>query len=143
MYVALERGTADGTISALASLKPFNVHELMGAVSTNGAFGTFTNVFSIRADRWEALSEETRQAMLDCGAKTEESIAAFMDDEAGKLAEEFAGMGVEVYEFSEEEIAAINEKLAPVSEDWASRLGDRGLPAEEVLADYSARFGAE
>lgn len=141
MYVALERGTVDGTISALSSLKPFNVHELMGATSTNGAFGTFTNVFSIRADRWEALSEEARQAMVDCGQQTEESIATFMDEEAKQLAEEFAGMGVEVYEFTEEETAAINEKLAPVSEDWVSRLAERGLPAEEVLSTYGARFG--
>ncbi|WP_198585923.1 TRAP transporter substrate-binding protein [Pararhizobium haloflavum] len=143
MYVALERGTADGTISALSSLKPFNVHELMGATSTNGAFGTFSNVFSIRTDRWEALSPETQQAMTECGAKTEESVAAFMDEEAVQLAEEFAELGAEVYEFTEEEMGAINEKLAPVSEDWVSRLSDRGLPAEEVFADYSARLGAE
>jgi TRAP-type transport system periplasmic protein len=143
MYVALERGTADGTISALSSLKPFNVHELMGAASTNGAFGTFTNVFSIRSDRWEALSPETQQAMTDCGAQTEASISAFMDNESGELAEEFSGMGVDVYEFTEEELAALGEKLAPVAEDWVSRLDRRGLPAEEVLADYSARFASE
>jgi TRAP-type C4-dicarboxylate transport system substrate-binding protein len=137
MYVALERGTVDGTISALASLKPFNVHEVMKAVSTNGAFGTFANVFSIRADKWKALPADVQDAMRECGAQTEASIADFLDSEAEALAQEFAGTGIEVYEFTPEQLQAVNERLSSVSEDWVSRLSGRGLPAEEVLQSYT------
>jgi TRAP-type C4-dicarboxylate transport system substrate-binding protein len=38
MYVAMDRGTVNSTISALASVKPYNLHEIMKSVSTNGAF---------------------------------------------------------------------------------------------------------
>ena len=143
MYVALERGTVGGTISALASLKPYNVQELMKAVSTNGAFGTFANVFSIRKDQWDALSEATQSVMTECGDQTEAFIGELLDDEAGALVAEFDGTGVDTYEFTDDELAAIDESLDTVKADWVQRLSDRGLPAEQVLADYEARIGAQ
>lgn len=140
MYIALERGTADGTISALSSVKPFNVDEIMEGVSTNGSFGTFTNVLSIRTDRWEALPADIQETMKDCSAQTEESLIKFMDEEAQALAKEFADKGVEVFEFTPEQLEAINERLSNVTEDWVNRLASRGLPASEVLESYSALF---
>ena len=143
MYVALERGTADGTISAPSSLKPYNVNELMKSISTNGAFGTFVNVFAVREDRWEAFSPEAQAIMTDCAAKTQDFIGGKMDDENDELLEEFAAAGVDTYAFTDEEKAAIEESLEAVEADWVERLAARGLPAQDVLDDYVARFGAQ
>lgn len=52
IYVALDRGTTDATISSLSSLRSYKLDELAKAASTNANFGTFTNVFSIAADKW-------------------------------------------------------------------------------------------
>lgn len=143
MYVALERGTVDGTISALASIKPYNVQEIMESISTNGAFGTFTNVFAINAGVWEGIPEDLQQVMMDCGAQVEASIADRMDGEAGELAAEFADLGIEVFEFTDDALAELNEPLSAVQADWVSRLAERGLPAQQVLDDYKAQIGAE
>jgi len=140
-YVALERGTVDGTISALASIKPYNIQELMTGVSTNGAFGTFTNVFAINANVWESVPADLQEVMMDCGFQVEESIAETMDTEATQLAEEFAGMGIEVFEFSDEQLSEINGPLSEVQQDWVDRLEERGLPAQQVLDEYLARIG--
>ncbi|MGP9499001.1 hypothetical protein [Halomonas sp. AOP43-D1-4] len=75
-YIALERGTADGTISAFASIKPFSLHELM---SSNGAFGTFTNVLSMRLDDFNALPSKLQDVVTNCGTRTEEAMANYLD----------------------------------------------------------------
>jgi TRAP-type C4-dicarboxylate transport system substrate-binding protein len=143
MYIALERGTADGTISALSSLKPFNVDELMKSVSTNGEFGTFSNVFSIQARKWKTLPEDVQKVMMDCGEGIETSIAKFMDEETKELEEEFAAKGVTVYQFEPDELKAINQRISAANDDWVKRLSGRGLPAEEVLKSYADLMGAQ
>ncbi|MGE0724656.1 MAG: TRAP transporter substrate-binding protein DctP [Alphaproteobacteria bacterium] len=136
MYVALERGTATATISALSSLKPYKVHEIMKAASTNGAFGTFVNIMACNTDKWAKLPADIQKAMVQAGRDVQASAAAFMDKEVGELRDEFAKMGKAMYEFSAEEAAAINGKLAGVHDDWTRRLDRRKLPASDVLARF-------
>jgi TRAP-type transport system periplasmic protein len=122
----------------LQSVKPYNLQEIMKSVSTNGAFGTFTNVFSINADFWADLPEDVQTVMSNCGLAVERSIAARMDAESVTLAEEFAALGIDVFEFDEASAAEINGQLADVLNDWVERLNTRGLPAADVLANYQA-----
>lgn len=138
LYVSMERGVVDSTISGLQSVKPYNLQEIMKSVSTNGAFGTFTNVFSINADFWADLPEDVQTVMSNCGLAVERSIAARMDAESVTLAEEFAALGIDVFEFDEASAAEINGQLADVLNDWVERLNTRGLPAADVLANYQA-----
>lgn len=142
IYVALERGTTDATISSLSSLRSYKLDELAKAVSSNANFGTFTNVFSIDADKWASLSPELQEKALACGDRTEDAVATFLDDETDKLATEFGDQGIEVYELSDEALASINDAMTSVSDDWVKRLEDRGLPAQQVLDDFTGRFGA-
>jgi TRAP-type transport system periplasmic protein len=143
LYVSMERGVVDATISGANSVKPYNVQELMKSMSVNGAFGTFTNVFSINGDKWESLQPEMRTVMTDCGLKTEEFMATTMDSEADELLAEFKELGVDVYKFTPAETAVLKEKLASVQEDWVRRLDGRGLPARAVLDRHGARLTGE
>ena len=136
LYVAIERGTVDGGLSALASIKPYNLQEVINAVSTNGEFGSFSLTFAIAADDWASLDEAQKAAMLDCGKQIEQSFAAHLDEETAQLGGEFASAGIDVYEFAPEELDWINRQLGSVSEDWVARLAERGLPAAEVLETY-------
>lgn len=138
MYVALERGTAGGTISALSSIKPYKVDEIMTSASTNGSFGTFVNIFAANMDTWNSLPKDIQDAMIQAGKDTQESASKFMDEEISGLIKEFEEGGKDMYEFAPDQLQAINERLAPVQEDWVTRLKDRGLPAQEVLDNFSA-----
>ena len=139
LYMSMERGVVDATISGANSVKPYNIQEIMKSMSVNGAFGTFTNVFAINGDKWESLPADMRTVMSDCGSKTEAFMAETMDSVAGELLAEFKSLGVDVYEFTPTEVATLNEKLASVQKDWVSRLEGRGLPAGAVLERYEAR----
>ena len=140
LYVSMQRGTVDGTISGINSVKPYNVQELMKSMSLNGAFGTFANVFAINADVWAGLPAAVQDDMKKCGLETETWLATTMDSEAGDLAAEFKGMGIDMFEFTPEELAALTDALGNVHEDWTKRLADRGLPAKEVLESYRAEL---
>ncbi|MEX2630350.1 MAG: TRAP transporter substrate-binding protein DctP [Tistlia sp.] len=138
MYVALERGTAGGTISALSSLKPYKVDEIMTSASTNGSFGTFVNIFAANTATWDRLPKEIQDAMVQAGEDTQASASSFMDAEIDGLIEEFEAGGKDMYAFAPDQLEAINARLAVVHDDWVKRLDDRGLPAGQVLADFRA-----
>ncbi|KAA0010038.1 TRAP transporter substrate-binding protein DctP [Billgrantia pellis] len=142
-YIALERGTADGTISAFASIKPFSLHELMKSMSSNGAFGTFTNVLSMSLDDLNAMSSDLQETLISCGSRTEEAMASYLDAEVEELSQEFTELGIDVYEFSPDELDKINDKLAKVQEDWVQRLDSRGLAAAQGLEEYNSALNGQ
>lgn len=142
-YIALERGTVDGTISAFASIKPFSLQELMKSMSSNGAFGTFTNVLSMPLDNFDALSREMQTTLVNCGTRTEEAMASHLDQEVEVLAQEFTELGIEIYEFAPDELDKINSSLAEVQKDWVQRLDNRGLAAAQALEEYSSALNGQ
>lgn len=143
LYVSMQRGTVDGTISGINSVKPYNVQELMKSMSLNGAFGTFANVFAVNADVWAGIPSEIQSDMTQCGFDTEKWLGSTMDSEADGLAEEFKGMGIDMFEFTPEELTALNDALGTVHADWTKRLEDRGLPAAKVLEAYRAELAKQ
>lgn len=136
LYVALDRGTVDGGLSALASIKPYKLNEVIRAVSTNGEFGSFSLTFAADKADWDKLTDAQRKVMTECGEKVQAAFAAHLDAETDQLGAEFAKAGVKVYEFSPQELTWINAQLESVSKDWVDRLAARSLPAAQALADY-------
>ena len=139
-YVALQRGTADGTISALASVDGYKLQELSKAISTNGSFGTFVNVMSVRQDKWNEMDDGLKKVFLDCGAKIQLQSAQNLDNAGAGLSKKFAGVGVEMFQFTPEQIKTMSGKLDAVHQDWVKRLKGRGLPADTVLEVYKTSF---
>lgn len=142
-YIAMERGTVDGTISAFASVKPFSLQELATSMSRNGSFGTFSNVYSMRLDDFNALPENLQDVFTNCGTQTGLAMAQELDNQVALLAQEFTDLGIDVYDIGSEELAVINESLAKVQADWVNRLARRGLPAETALNEYKQALGSE
>lgn len=139
-YVALQRGTADATISALASVDGYKLQELSKAISTNGSFGTFVNVLSVRKDKWEQLSTGQKRVFLDCGAKIQLQSARNLDASGAGLAEKFEKAGVQMFQFSPQQLSQLSTQLGVVHEDWVGRMNSRGLQADAVLKAYKANF---
>lgn len=139
-YVALQRGTADGTISALASVDGYKLQELAKAISTNGSFGTFVNVMSVRKAKWDAMDDNLKKVFRDCGEKVQLQAAQNLDNAGSGLSKRFADAGVDMFAFSPEQLKTMSGKLDVVYQDWTKRLDGRGLPAETVLKTYKSNF---
>jgi TRAP-type C4-dicarboxylate transport system substrate-binding protein len=139
-YVALQRGTADATISALASVDGYKLQELAKAISTNGSFGTFVNVMSVRQDKWNEMDDSLKAVFRDCGQKIQIQAAQNLDNASAGLAKSFGDAGVEMFAFTPEQLQTMSVKLDEVHQDWTERLNGRGLPAEVVLQTYKSNF---
>lgn len=139
-YVALQRGTADATISALASVDGYKLQELAQSISTNGSFGTFVNVMAVRQDKWNAMDKNTQKVFLECGQKVQLQAAQNLDNAGAGLSKKFADAGVEMFAFTPDQLQNLSGKLAAVHQDWAERLNGRGLAADQVLNNYKANF---
>lgn len=142
MYLALQRGTVDGTISAFASVKGYNIQEIAKSMSANGSFGTFVNILVCNQKKWDSLPKEIQEALDQAGRDITASAAAATDKSTEDLKAEFTAAGMDIYDFAADELAEINRRLASVQDDWVKRLADRGLPADEVLSGYKTIIGA-
>jgi len=142
MYLALQRGTVDGTISAFASVKGYNIQEIAKSMSANASFGTFVNILACNDKKWASLPKEVQDALDQAGRDVTASASASMDKSTDELKTEFQGAGMEIYDFAPDEIAKINGRLSSVQDDWVKRLDGRGLPAGEVLDTYKSLIGA-
>lgn len=140
MYVALQRGSVDGTISAFASIKGYNVQDIAKSMSTNASFGTFVNILSANVDKWKSWPKEIQDVLTKAGLEINASAAKFMDGETDNLKAEFKAKGMEIYDFAPDQLAAVNKRLAGVQDEWVRRLAARGLPAAEALKQYSSHI---
>lgn len=136
VYLSMQQGTVDATMLSTVSIMPYNLHEVIKSVSSNGNFGIATGIWSIDKGIWDGLTESQRSALRGCGLETEEALAAWVDELVSKTLEDLSGMGIEVYAFPQEELEKIDVHLAAARENYVARLASRGLPAEDAYQDY-------
>ncbi|MDN5842369.1 MAG: TRAP transporter substrate-binding protein DctP [Alcaligenaceae bacterium] len=136
IYVAIERGTVDAALLGLPSVKSYSLQEVLKSISANGQFGSFTTLLAMDLDVYDKLPPEQRTVVDDCSLKIEDSVAQLMDDQQQSLLDEFGKMGITIYSYSDAELAKMDQRMKAVGQDFVSRLGARGLPAEAVYTGY-------
>lgn len=141
IYTAIQRGTVDGTMISFGSIKPYSLQEVISAISRNASFGTGTQALGIGADTFNGLPPEHQVVFTDCGAKVEVELAEGLDAEESTIADEFVGLGINVFEFSDDELALFNEGVSKVAEDFISRLTVRDIPADVAYQELMSALG--
>ena len=136
LFVAMQRGTVDATVLSFASVKPYSVHEVATSYSANMSLGTSASVIGMGQEYFDGLSPEMQTAIDACGRQTELSLAQWVEDNEGKLRQEMAAMGHDIYELTDEQLAGFNAKLADVEADFVARLEERGIPAQRAVDEY-------
>ncbi len=69
MYIALQRKTVDGTFLTMSSAKPYAIHELVNAVSTNGSFGSGSSVLAMDRGKFERCHPNTGRSLSIAGSR--------------------------------------------------------------------------
>lgn len=136
LYVAVQQGTLDGSLLAIASIESYKLHEVLESVSTNGMFGSATGTWSIDTEKWNSLSDESQTYMAECGREVEIELAKWVDNWTEELEGEISGHGVNTFAYSQSEMAALDQKLALARDTYVQRLEARGLPARKALTEY-------
>lgn len=136
-YLAVQQGVADGYFFALPSVESYSLQEVSKSISTNANFGNAQTFFAMDKATYDGLSPEKQKVVSECGRKIEASYAAYMDAYSKELEQKYAQAGVDMYEFSPEVLAGINEKLKLAADDYIKRMADLGLPGQEAFDEYS------
>lgn len=137
IYTAVERGRLDGILFPLASAPGYKLNEVVSHISRNGSFGGYSFAMVMKTEAFDALPEAQRRAMVEEGAKAAKRAAEAQDASIAGLIGEWKAAGIDVYDFSPEELSRIDAAMAEVRADWLARIG-RGSPAAEAALE---RFG--
>lgn len=141
VYTALERTRLDGVLFPLASVPGYNLQEIVSHISKNGSFGGYSFVMVIQKARFDALSDTAKTAMFEAGQEIALHVAAAQDASIEKLVEEWTANEIEVYNFTDEELASLKAAMAEVSADWLERVGGGSDTAKAVLEEYGKLTG--
>lgn len=142
LYLSLQQGTVDGALLGLTSVQPYSLQEVVGAMTSNGHFGTTVGIWAIDQAIWDGLSPEYRAAMEQCGEEVDETQAAYADKLNDELKVKFAEQGVNIYELNEKALDSFTPGLDAATEEFITRLEGRGLPARQALKEYSEALAA-
>ena len=136
VYAALQRGTVDGTITPLASVQPYAFDEVLESITINGDLGTFPITYVMNGDVWNGLPDDVKAAMHKASLEVNESFGNYVDQRTETAEKELREKGIVMYELPSDTLDEFRKRTAPIAEEWASGLDDRGYPASEVLAAW-------
>lgn len=135
---ALQKGLIKGILSSFDMLKDFNFAEhLRYQTITNLVLYPFAVIMN--KDKYESLPADVKKVLDDLGAEQAAWTGKYLDDHVEEsLAWSKEKYGIEVLKLSAEDMAAIDVKLAVMIDAWKKAASDKGIAADEVLAQAKA-----
>jgi TRAP-type C4-dicarboxylate transport system substrate-binding protein len=134
VYVALERGTVDGTIGAWEQLEPFRFQEVTKYHTTvNLWVGQFYVVMNSK--RWESLPPDIQKTIDEIsGARGTDLAGSAWDKVDMRGLEMVRGLsGHEVIILSHDELARWRKAIMPIWDEWVADKEAKGLPGRKIL----------
>ena len=135
LYMALQRGTIDGTTRPLITGLGRKLYEVVDHLSvTNMAF--FTCYMAINKQKWDSLPADVQKIMIKAGKQRDhqqlEMLQAFMDDAVRQYKEK----GVDVHIATPKELAVFSEKMVPVYDWWNAKVPEGKKYIEFVRTNH-------
>lgn len=137
VYEALQRGTIDAGMNTLESIPAARYEEVIDAASLNAPFGAGPTVLAIRDEVWQNLPADVQQAMEEARVAALESLDYhYATNNAAALSE--LSSEIEFYEFTDEELVAMQPAMSEAQQQWVAQREGPGKPAREVLDAWVA-----
>ena len=135
LYMALQRGTINGTTRPLITGLGRKLYEVVDSLSvTNMAY--FTCVLAINKEKWDSLPGDVQDVMIKAGKMRDqqqlEMLEAFMADAVKQYKEK----GIDVHVSTPEELAKFKEAMVPVHEWWLTKVPDGKKYLEFVAKNH-------
>lgn len=138
VLVALQRGTLDGLLWPILSVRPWGVEGPLTAWISNVSVGSFVGYLLISDTAWNKLDKDTQDALVDAGRKTSEHACKFMDSSIDMEIPKLIDAAMEPVELPAEDVKAIEGKFDDIQTQWATGLDKQGKAGTEVLNAYRA-----
>lgn len=123
LYIALQRGTIDGTTRPLITGLGRKLYEVVDHLSvTNMAY--FTCVLAINKEKWESLPKDVQEAMTRAARKRDQQQLAMLEEFMADAVRQYKEKGIDVHIATPAELAKFKEKMKPVHDWWLSKVPD-------------------
>ncbi|MEC5324039.1 TRAP transporter substrate-binding protein [Aurantimonas sp. A3-2-R12] len=125
LYLAMQRGTVDAAVANISTINGRKIQEQASQVYKLPVTAFGIGIF-VQTDRWEAMSEEVRNAMMAGVEWFDENSArvANQDYFDAKYWPAFREAGLEVIEPTEAELERFREVSTNVREAWIGEVGE-------------------
>lgn len=137
LYVAMERGTIEGTILSLASAPGYKLEEIVRYVNrVNFSSTPITVVMNERT--WASLTPEQQDIVMTAARHAAENTGKAYDMADGEGLAKLEAEGAKVFNFPPEDVARLRELSAPAWDGWAAQLTEKGKDGAAFMADFEA-----
>jgi TRAP-type C4-dicarboxylate transport system substrate-binding protein len=135
---ALQKGVVKGAASSLETLKDFKYAEICRYVTMcNLPIYPFAVVMNW--DSWNKLPKDVQKVMDGLRVEQSEWTGVYMDNHVNESLEwSKKNYSIEIIELSAAETAKWNERLDPIVQKWVDDAKEKGLPAQQIIADIQA-----
>ncbi len=134
LYVALQRGTINGTTRPLITGLGRKLYEVVDNLTvTNMAY--FTCVLAINKTKWDSLPKDVQEVMIVAGKKRDQQQLAMLEEFMADAVKQYQEKGVNVHISTPEELAKFKEKMVPVHEWWLTKVPDGKKYIDFVMAN--------
>ena len=135
---ALQKGVVKGLYSSLEVMKDFKFAETCKYVTiTDTVIYPFSVVMN--KTKWESLPDDVKKVFDDLRVEQAEWTGTYMDDHVKEaMTWSTDTQGVEVIVLTPEERAKWDAKLQFLTDKWISDTKEKGLPAEQIVADMKS-----
>jgi len=145
---ALQKGLVKGLLSSLEVLKDFNYAETC-RYQTIANFQVYPFAVVMNLASWNKLPADTQKVFDDLRREQSQWTGQYMDGHVKESLEwSKEKYQIEIIDLPETELAAANQKLAVMTEDWKKAATAAGIDAAAVLegmlaskTKYEAEFG--
>ena len=128
LFSAMEQGVVDGQENPWSTILTSNFNEVQDyGTETRHVYTPFIMMLSERT--WDRLAPEYQELVLEAARQSAEyeiQLSAEYDDWSR---DQLAERGMEITRLDDEQLAAFQEAVQPVYEEWAPRIG------EDLIAD--------
>lgn len=139
---SLSRGTLDGALAPLQSVKVFDLQTALKHMTTDVSLASFVTVYAISDRAWNRLPADVKQVLTSAGDFATKNHCEYVDAQEPKVIAELEKDGVKANTMAPGQLKVTEDALSKVQSEWASSLDKRGRPGTEVLTQFKRNLAA-
>lgn len=137
IYQSLQRGTIDAVMFSYVSVKAYDMQTAAPYGTTGFNLGAPGNVVLISERKFQSLTEDQRSALIEAGKTASQHWCHYMDAAEAQSIEDLKNDGMEIYEWTPEQVAQLTALSKHIPLDWAARVDAMNKPGTEILEIFT------
>jgi TRAP-type C4-dicarboxylate transport system substrate-binding protein len=146
LYLAIQRGTVDGSIISTSALPAYKLDEVVNSISTNASWGASPFIAAMHETKFNALPVDVRKAITEAGIAAGEACARTYIDLETKENDRLKSKGKTLFEVPAAFDKSLDDALKPLRDDWLAQMKQRGLDGQLIFdrfAEYMKQAKAQ